>query len=130
MEPVKSSLIVTIARWAARIAGTLMVLLFVFMFVGEAAMASEPFPGLTTVEALEMAAVVVMLVGTLLAWRWETLGGAMTLAGGIFFIIVESLQENRLRPVWFAAVFAVVGAIFIACRLADNARRRVNSDAP
>jgi hypothetical protein len=129
MANTRPGLIVTIARWAARIIGALMVLLFAVMFIGEAVMVSEPFPGLTLVESLEMAAVVVMLAGALMAWRWEILGGALCLAGGIFFVIVESVQENRLRLVWFPVVFAAIGVTFILCRLASRPRSQASADA-
>lgn len=129
MERTRPSLIITIALWAARIIGALTVLLFAVVFIGEVVMASEPFPGLTLVESLEMAAVVVMLAGALLAWRWEILGGALCLAGGIFFNIVESVQENRLLLVWFPVVFAAIGVTFILCRLASRPRGQEGTSA-
>ena len=66
-----------IGRWTARIAGTLMALFFLAFFVGEGFPNIFRLPWRESLSVLAMSAVV---VGLLLAWIWEGLGGAVVLA--------------------------------------------------
>jgi hypothetical protein len=104
-------------RWLARIAGALMVVLFLVFLVGESLGGDGPFPlGLLTLEEqIEMAALLAMAAGALLAWRWEAVGGALSLGGGLAFNVVESLGGGRVELVWFALVFVVIGGLFLVC---------------
>jgi hypothetical protein len=119
---------VAVIRWLARISGALMAVLFVVFFVGESLGGDGPFPPgpLTVGEWLEMAALLVMSAGALLAWRWEAVGGALSLGGGLAFNAVESLSGGRIELVWFAMVFVVVGGLFLLCSYlsASPIRRR------
>jgi hypothetical protein len=103
-----------VIRWAARVVGTLLVALFIFMLVGYS-LSGDFFPifHLNTVETLETIAVLMSLTGVGIAWRWELPGGLMVLAGGLFFNLVESIDRGNLDPVWFATVFMVVGVLFV-----------------
>jgi uncharacterized membrane protein YhdT len=108
------SMMITLMRWLARLVGALMVVLFVVFFVGESLGGDAP-GHLTLGEWLEMAALLIMLAGALLAWRWEAVGGALSLGGGLAFNVVESLGGGRVELVWFAVAFMVVGALFLLC---------------
>lgn len=67
-----------ILRWTARLLGTLLVLFVVVMMVGE----GVPKPSiLTGSERLMFAPLSAMLLGLILAWRWEGIGGALALSG-------------------------------------------------
>jgi hypothetical protein len=108
-----------VLRWAARVAGGLMVGLFLFMLIGEsvgALIANEwrpSIPALTTAETLEFLAVLVMLTGTVIGWWREKIGGWLCVGGGVFFILVESIEEGRFNPIWFTFAFVLVGAAFL-----------------
>jgi len=117
---------IVVIRWLARIVGALMVVLVVVFFVGESLGGGGSLSParLTPVEWFEVAALLVMSVGTLLAWRWEALGGALSLGGGLAFNIVESLSKGWVEPVWFAVVFAVVGMMFLVCSYSSAASIR------
>jgi hypothetical protein len=108
---------IVVMRWIARIVGALMAVLFVVFFVGESLGGDGWFSSgqLTLVEWLEVAALLVMSAGVLLAWRWEVVGGALSLGGGLAFNVVESLGGGQVEPVWFAVVFVVVGVLFLVC---------------
>jgi hypothetical protein len=119
-------MMVVTMRWIARIVGTLMVVLFAVFFVGESLGGDGPFPvgSLTLVEWLEMVALLIMSAGALLAWRWEALGGALSLGGGLAFNVVESLGGGGVELTWFAVVFVVIGGLFLACSyLSESAIR-------
>ena len=74
-----------IGRWTARIAGTLMALFFLAFFVGEG------FPNIFRLpwrESLSVLAISAVVVGLLLAWKWEGLGGAVALAAVGFMLLI------------------------------------------
>jgi hypothetical protein len=108
---------IAIIRWLARIGGALMVVLIAVFFVGESLGGDGPLPvgSLAVGECLEMAALLIMAAGALLAWRWEAVGGALSLGGGLAFNAVESLGGGRVELVWFALVFVVIGGLFLLC---------------
>ncbi len=71
-----------ILRWTARVLGTLLVLLVVVLMIGE----GVPKPSiLTAPEKLMFAPLIVMLLGLILAWRWEGTGGTLALSGYLLF---------------------------------------------
>jgi hypothetical protein len=117
---------IVVVRWFARIVGALMVALFVVFFVGESlgGAGSSSIGRLTPIEWLEVAALLVMSAGVLLAWRWEVAGGALSLGGGLAFNVVESLGGGQVEPVWFAVVFVVVGVMFLVCGYSSAALLR------
>lgn len=84
--------------WAARILGTLVVLLFLVFLVGEGP------PRLSTLTALEKLLFVAngtMLRGLILAWKWRGLGGALAQLGYLFFGALAGLHSALVIP--FAA---------------------------
>jgi hypothetical protein len=94
-------------RWAARILGTLMVLLFITFALGE----GLPAPSqLTSIEKLQFVGVIGIVVGLLLAWKWEGLGGLLGVAG---FILLVALSRSHLRMwvFWFPAVVVLVHVV-------------------
>jgi hypothetical protein len=111
------SMSIIVMRWLARLVGALMVVLFVVFFIGESFSGEGLFPParLTLTEWLEIAALLVMSAGALLAWRWEAAGGALSLGGGLAFNVVESLGGGRVELVWFAIIFVVIGGLFLLC---------------
>ena len=75
-------LILKILRWAARILGTLLVLLILMFLIGEGA----PRPSMLTArDKLMFLALGVMLTGLVLAWKWAGIGGLLALAGYLLF---------------------------------------------
>jgi len=74
-----------IGRWTARIVGTLMALFFLAFFVGEGFPNIFRLPWRESLSVLAMSAVV---VGLLLAWKWEGLGGAVALAAIVLMHLI------------------------------------------
>jgi hypothetical protein len=78
-------MIAKILRWAARILGTLFVLLILVFAVGEGV------PHLSMLGArdrLMFLALGIMLVGLVLAWRWAGIGGLLALMGYLLFVAI------------------------------------------
>ena len=96
-----------IARWTARIAGTLMALFFLAFFVGEG------FPNIFRLpwrESLSVLTISAVVAGLLLAWIWEGLGGALVLAAvGLMPLI------GMMRGIGFFLVPAAIGLLHLVC---------------
>jgi hypothetical protein len=108
-------------RWSARIlsvASTAMLLMFVF---------GEPFEP-SKIAGRELLAMVFfplgIIVGFVVAWWKEGLGGGITIASLLIFylIFVTLLREDLARGVWFL-VFALPGFLFLAAYAISRARR-------
>jgi hypothetical protein len=94
-------------RWTARILGTLMFLLFLAFFFGEG---PPDLSRLTSTERLQFLCITVLFLGLVIAWKWEGLGGLITVAGFAFLVAINA---NHLR-MWALCVPAIVGAMHIA----------------
>jgi hypothetical protein len=94
-------------RWTARIAGTLLFLLFLAFFFGEG---PPDFSRLTSTERLQFLGMAALFLGLVIAWKWEGLGGLITV-GGFTFLVAISASHLRM---WAFCVPAIVGAVHIA----------------
>jgi hypothetical protein len=108
-----------------------MLLLLALFFVGETWGSGEPFPiiQLTAIEQVEMLATAIMTLGVLAAWQRELVGGSVSIAGGLLFLLAESIDAGQFSLVWFPTVFLLVGVLFVLCWLADwkDVENRVRS---
>jgi hypothetical protein len=98
-----------IGRWTARIAGTLMALFFLAFFVGEG------FPNIFRLhwrESLSVLALSAVILGLLLAWIWEGLGGAVALAGTAVFMLLIGFRGAASG---LLLVPAVIGLLHVVC---------------
>ena len=76
----------TVATWTARIVGSLILLLILAFAIGEGV--PNPLHGLVRRNPLTFA-LVTMMVGLVLAWKWEGIGGLLILGGLAFVVIVN-----------------------------------------
>lgn len=97
-----------LGRWIALIFGTLMVLFFLAFFFGEG---PPHLSALTAADKLQFTALGVLLLGLIVACKWEGVGGLLALAGFVTFITINS-SHLKLSLFDFPAVIAVV---HIAC---------------
>jgi len=97
-----------IGRWTARIVGTLMALFFLAFFVGEGFPNIFRLPWRESLSVLAMSAVV---VGLLLAWKWEGLGGAVALAA---IVLMHLIGIRGIRTV-LLLLPAATGLLHVAC---------------
>ena len=102
--------IVTVARWTARILGTLLLLLIAVFTIGEGV--PNPLHGLLR-ENLLTVAMLTMIVGQIAAWKWERIGGLLILGGYILFAVVNhGVQFNVVFGPWL-----LTGLLYLACGL-------------
>ena len=100
--------ILTVARWTARILGTLLLLLIAVFAVGEGV--PNPFI-LSQRENLLSIALATMIVGQIAAFRWEGIGGLLVLGGFAFFSVVNHrISLNIVFGPWL-----LTGLIYLAC---------------
>lgn len=99
-----------VMRWVARITGSLMCLVFLFFFVGEA-ISPHKSPNEVPIDAnsvLQLTLTFIGIIGLLLAWKWELPGGVIA--------IVAFLALGMANPRTFPfplAVFLVPAILFI-----------------
>ena len=101
-------LVATAGRWAARIAGTLLFLIFLAFLFGEGP--PDIFRATARENALFLG-MAALFAGLILAWKWEAFGGLLSVAGFVLMAILERshLGMPALRPP------AVVGVVHIVC---------------
>jgi hypothetical protein len=97
-----------VGRWTARIAGTLIALFFLAFFVGEG---FPPIFRLPWREGLSALAMTAMILGLLLAWKWEGLGGAVAVAA----IVLMRLIGIRGIGTFLFLLPAATGLLHVVC---------------
>jgi len=109
-------------RWMARIIGTLLFSLVVYIAIGEG------MPNLMTqppIVQLGFFAFALILTGVLIGWRWELAGGCLSLVGWCLFYVP---MISPKRPNWFFWALAIPGILYITSYLlARYASRRPNA---
>lgn len=99
-----------ILRWSARITGLLLVGLVLFFVIGYGGAPNVFRQPLAT--QVEIFAMVVVLAGFLVGWRWEGVGGVMAVGGCVAFLVAE-LAANGKPPGGALPLFAVPGILLL-----------------
>jgi hypothetical protein len=112
-------------RWGARILSSVILLFWGWLLlahvVGEEGGDSRP---LVIGDYVVLTATVVSLVGLAVAWKWELVGGILTLAATLIAAFVN------WRVLTFPCVLiAIAGLLFLICSLAGSFPRRLGSDS-
>jgi hypothetical protein len=110
--------IARVVRWGARILSALILLFWGFFIVahliGDEGRSSRP---LMTSEYIILTTMVISLVGLGVAWKWELIGGAMTL-GAVLIGAVANLR-TLASPL---AVIPLTASLFLLCWWMSGAR--------
>lgn len=125
-RPLGISAAATVVRWGARLLSAAILLFWGWFLVahllGDAARPSRP---LHLTDSAILTAMVVSLVGLAVAWKWELLGGALTLAAvaaGAFLNWGVLSFPGTLIP--------VAAAMFVACGWMSGRARNTQADRP
>jgi hypothetical protein len=102
-------------RWVARVSGTLMVIFTLFMFFGEMLEGSkrhegQQFASITPILFVIFAIWGVSLVGLVVAWWKEGLGGIIALAG-FWLLFILNLFNKEASMSWSAMPVFVIFSI-------------------
>ena len=96
-------------RWTARILGTLLVLGCVFIAIGEGM--PNPLTVALPMQVMFLAFALIM-IGILVAWRWELAGGATSLAGWCVFVIGSAISPRGVAVM--TVLLAVPALLYLA----------------
>ncbi len=96
-------------RWVARLTGSFLILLFAVFAIGEGIRLDR----LTVPEAVMMIALTVALFGLLIAWRYESFGGLLVLAGMAVFYLTNLVMAGRAPGGWVFPLMPFAGALFV-----------------
>ena len=109
-------LVIRILRWAARITGTVILLMIAAIALGE----GFPDPRtLTLVDRLTFLAMAGICIGCLLGWRWEAAAGFTILGSVLAFFL---LQQVLLLNLVFIPLI-VIGSIYLILWRYDASRK-------
>ena len=101
-------LVLIVARWTGRVIGTAILALIVAIAVGEGL--PNPFTQPLDVNLLSVA-MLAMITGLIVAWKWEGVGGLLILGGLGFFAAVN--HGVRLNVVF--GPMLLTGLLFLFC---------------
>ena len=103
-------------RWIARILASIMAALILLFFVGEILSEGlQPLLHMTFREFLMMFIFFALWLGLLMAWKWELLGGLVTLCAVIVFYALNFLFTGILPRGPFFLIFAFPSLLFLYC---------------
>jgi hypothetical protein len=106
-------------RWTARLLAAGVVGMVLVIFVGQGGF--NPFR-LKTIEAIQMTFFWTACIGLVLAWRWQLLGGVISLIGIGCFIVLEVAYTHR-SPGLFFYLMLLPGLLFLLSALLHRVRR-------
>lgn len=114
---------INIIRWFARIAGSLLVLFVLLMFLGYA-IEPQGTGKITLTEIPLFIGMIAMLLGIIVAWFREVIG-AVLIFGGFLVFLAQELISNKSFDVWILVIFPAIGLLFLLCwwqsrKLAQN----------
>lgn len=103
-----------IVRWMARIWGLASILLVLAFLFGEGLSPTQ----ITPMEWMQLLLFPFgVMVGLLLAWRWEGLGGGLALVSFVAFYLVHYMVSGTLPGGPYFGLVAAPGLLFVLCWL-------------
>lgn len=118
MKPRNQLKSVKVVRWIARIASGLAAGVILLFFIGEGLSEGRaPLAQLSTRESTLMVAFALVWLGLVAGWRWELLGGLLTIVGlGTFYLLDYAFSGTFPRGPYFF-LLASPSLLFLACGL-------------
>ena len=108
MEVFTERRIVTVVRWTARTIGITLLGLIAVFAIGEGV--PNPLRG-SVPEKLCHVGLLTMIVGQIVAWKWEGIGSLFILGGFVLFVIVNhGVLLNVVFGPWL-----VTGLLYLVC---------------
>ncbi len=81
--------------WLTRVLSALIIVFFLFMFVGETFFGENPGEPMTNKAILQLSVFGTGLTGLVLAWKWELAGGIIAL---VAFVVLAIINPTTLQP--------------------------------
>ena len=103
-----------IIRWIARIWAGLMVAFMLFMFMAHIIEDGiGPIIGFSFRDTLMMASMICSVIGLALTWKWERLGGWMTVGGMLAFYLSDYIISGDFPRGAMFLIIAFPGILFL-----------------
>ena len=107
---------VLVIRWIARITASLMAALMLVIFIGEGlASGGGLIPRLTGRETAMMIAFAAAWLGLLLGWRWELVGGLLTVSAMIAFYLLDYAFSGSFPRGPYFLLFFSPSLLYVYC---------------
>ena len=97
------------ARWIARIIGLFLVLFILYIFIEDGR--GFAFSGIKRSETFRMVGMLCAILGLVIGWFWEGIGGILTIAGLVTFTIASYYSGEGIA--WNTWVLAIPAVLFI-----------------
>ena len=110
-------IIISIARLVARILGMFLVGLVLIIAIGEGA---GGFMEMQASDALMFVAFLVSLIGMLVLWKWEKLGGLLVIGGMLVFYGMNFIISGVFPGGWILPLCYVPGLLSLWCVWQDE----------
>jgi len=110
-------------RWVARIYGSLLAMLILTIAIGEGFFypgGGLPNPLTQPLSvAIELFAMLAILLGCIVGWKWYGLAGLLVIGGMMVFHVIE----GKLWLNWTFGLFDLAGILFLLCWWSGRAKR-------
>jgi len=107
-----NSKFILIIRWIARILGIFILGIFLLFLIGDGGM--NPLR-LSVTELLMTICLLIFMVGILVAWKQEGVGGAMMIGGMILFYLINFIGSAKFPGGWVFPLMFVPGILYLIC---------------
>jgi hypothetical protein len=108
---------ITVIRWIARVLGGALFLLWGAFFVEHLSWFLVPLNVAPSLQIwLAQGLHFLVLLGFLVAYRWERLGGGLVIAGALFFFLITGVWN--VLPLFVATV--IPAALYLGCSFAGK----------
>ncbi len=108
------TILIKILRWILRVLSGLIIVFFLFMFIGETLFNPKPGKPMSINEIIQLSVNGIGLIGLGLAWKWELMGGIIALVAFIVLAIINPIiLKGPLLFIWpiIAILFIVLWAL-------------------
>ena len=113
---------VRVVRWIARAGAGLTAVFILFFFLAHAVTDGvTPLLYLTARETAMMAAFAAVWLGLVVGWKWDMVGGLLTVGGVIAFYALDYLFSGMFPRGAYFLVFALPGVLFLYCGVMEAA---------
>lgn len=105
-------------RWITRVISLLVALLFVVFFIGEGLF--NNISELTIPEILGVVCIIFFILGSIIAWKKEIIGGIVIIISIILFNVITMIEESSINIEIDFEMFIIFGILFIICGMIDK----------
>ena len=95
-----------VIRWTARTLSVLILAFFILSFLGDRSSAT-----LTAMDTIQLILWAIILLGAVIAWKWEGIGGLIIVGG----FIIKAVINPKIFSMWAMWVAPFTGILFLIC---------------